>query len=326
MPRQRQAPQLLHRDDREVDRGGDVVRCPWSADAAYGESSAGSTTTSAPHAVASARRPAEKSLAITVRTPRALSGQITARPIGPQPMTIATVRFLTSPRRTACQRDRHRLGQRGELGRQPVGHRRASATPRRASARRSRPGAGPRARSRAPPSPRRSSGSATTGVPSRPLAEPRAVLDDLAAELVADDDLLVGAHEVVVAGLRDHVGELVAVVARVQVRAADAAAQHVEQHLALPGSGAGRSTSSSSASLQATAFMRLLHRQHAAVDRQDDAGHVATTRRWPGRAARRRAPRARRPGPRAPGASSRRGSRPGTARSSRTGRSRARAR
>ena len=53
--------------------------------------------------MASARRPGEKSLAITVRTPWALSMQITARPTGPQPITIATVLFLTSPRRTACQ-------------------------------------------------------------------------------------------------------------------------------------------------------------------------------------------------------------------------------
>ena len=70
---------------------------------AYGEPSAGSITTSAPHCAASARRPPEKSLAITVRTPLAFSMQITERPMGPQPMTIATVRFLTSPRRTACQ-------------------------------------------------------------------------------------------------------------------------------------------------------------------------------------------------------------------------------
>jgi hypothetical protein len=63
----------------------------------------GSTTASAPHSVASARQPAEKSLAITVRTPCALSMQITARPIGPQPMTIATSPLPTSERQTACQ-------------------------------------------------------------------------------------------------------------------------------------------------------------------------------------------------------------------------------
>ncbi len=37
------------------------------------------------------------------RTPRAFSMQITAKPMGPQPITIATSRFLTSERRTACQ-------------------------------------------------------------------------------------------------------------------------------------------------------------------------------------------------------------------------------
>ena len=38
-----------------------------------------------------------------MRTPLAFSSRITASPIGPQPMTIATVRLPTSPRRTACQ-------------------------------------------------------------------------------------------------------------------------------------------------------------------------------------------------------------------------------
>ena len=37
-----------------------------------------------------------------MRTPRALSQQITARPTGPQPSTIATSFFETSPRLTAC--------------------------------------------------------------------------------------------------------------------------------------------------------------------------------------------------------------------------------
>ena len=79
------------------------MRCPCCSPERYGDSTAGSTTTSAPQARASARRPGEKSLAMTVRTPLALSMQITDRPIGPHPITIATVRFLTSPRRTACQ-------------------------------------------------------------------------------------------------------------------------------------------------------------------------------------------------------------------------------
>ena len=70
--------------------------------ASYGESTAGSTTTSAPIAVASARRPGEKSLATTVRTPEALSIAITPSPIGPQPMTIAVWPLPTWPRRTAC--------------------------------------------------------------------------------------------------------------------------------------------------------------------------------------------------------------------------------
>ena len=58
-----------------------------SENTSYGDSAAGSTTTSAPIAVASARRPGEKSLATTVRTPVALSIAITPSPIGPQPIT-----------------------------------------------------------------------------------------------------------------------------------------------------------------------------------------------------------------------------------------------
>ena len=58
---------------------------------------------SAPHTSASARRPGDKSLAITLFTPRALSIRITASPIGPHPMTTAVSRLRTPLRRTACQ-------------------------------------------------------------------------------------------------------------------------------------------------------------------------------------------------------------------------------
>jgi hypothetical protein len=65
------------------------------------------------------------------------------------------------------------------------------------------------------------------------LAGAGSVVEHFAAELVAEDDRLVRAHEVGVTGLGHHVGELVAVVAGVQVRAADAAAQDVDEQLAL---------------------------------------------------------------------------------------------
>ncbi|CAM4205235.1 hypothetical protein NONI108955_14435 [Nocardia ninae] len=71
--------------------------------AVQGESVAGSTTMSAPQAAASSRRRGEKSLATTVRTPAAFSMLITARPIGPQPITKACCRLPIRPRRTACQ-------------------------------------------------------------------------------------------------------------------------------------------------------------------------------------------------------------------------------
>src|SRR4051794_31922563 len=67
-----------------------------------GDSVAGSTTTCAPQRAASALRPGDGSDATIVRTPRAFSQQITASPTGPQPSTIATSFFDTSPRLTAC--------------------------------------------------------------------------------------------------------------------------------------------------------------------------------------------------------------------------------
>ena len=69
-----------------------------------GESCCGSTTTSAPQAVASARRPGEKSLATTVRTPLALSMQDHGRGRPARSRSRSRRRRLpTSPRRTACQ-------------------------------------------------------------------------------------------------------------------------------------------------------------------------------------------------------------------------------
>lgn len=66
------------------------------------------------------------------------------------------------------------------------------------------------------------------------------MVEDFAAELVAEDDRLVRAHEVGVAGVGHHLGDFVAVVAGVQVGA---------------GVGVGWSTTSSFAWVQVTAFM-----------------------------------------------------------------------
>src|SRR5262249_11873958 len=62
---------------------------------------------------------------------------------------------------------------------------------------------------------------------------PRPVVDHLPAELMTEDDALVGAHEALVAGLGHDLGSDVGVPARVEVGAADAAAPHVDQHLPL---------------------------------------------------------------------------------------------
>jgi hypothetical protein len=58
------------------------------------------------------------------------------------------------------------------------------------------------------------------------------VVEDFTAELVAKHDRLVRAHAVGVSGPGHHVGNL-AVVAGVQIRTADAAAEDVDQQLAL---------------------------------------------------------------------------------------------
>ena len=71
-----QALELLHACRRASSSAdGTSSRWPRPAAAVNGESCAGSITTSAPHAVASARRPGEKSLATTVRTPLRLQQQ-----------------------------------------------------------------------------------------------------------------------------------------------------------------------------------------------------------------------------------------------------------
>lgn len=59
-------------------------------------------------------------------------------------------------------------------------------------------------------------------------------------EFVAEHHLLIRAHEPVVSGLGRDVGDVVAVLASVQVRTADAARQHVEQQLALGRYGGGQ--------------------------------------------------------------------------------------
>ena len=57
-----------------------------------------------------------------MRTPRALSQQMTARPTGPQPSTIATSFFDTSPRLTACSATAMGSVRAATSGREPVGH------------------------------------------------------------------------------------------------------------------------------------------------------------------------------------------------------------
>ena len=83
---------------------GRSMRWPGPRPRRTATSSPGSMTTSAPHArrqraASGARNRWRRSCA----RPSPSAGRMTASPTGPQPITIATVRFSTSPRRTACQ-------------------------------------------------------------------------------------------------------------------------------------------------------------------------------------------------------------------------------
>ncbi len=215
-------------------RSGAEVTCLDPA-TAYGDSSVGSTTTCAPQRAARARRPAERSEATIVRTPRALSQQITARPTGPQPSTIATSRREIDGLVDRVQRDRHRLGEHGDVGGQPVGHHErhrlldqhllgvAAGRQRRQP---DRVGVAPAADQR-----ERHDVRALAELAAR-AATP---LAHLAHELVAHDGGRRGPHELVVVELLHHLGQPVAVLAGVQVGAADPAAQHAEHQLPLVG-------------------------------------------------------------------------------------------
>jgi hypothetical protein len=81
------------------------------------------------------------------------------------------------------------------------------------------------------------------------------VLDHLAAKLVTEHHVLIRSHEGVVAQFGHHVGEFVAVVARMQVGSADATPKDVDQQLTLGRRRVGRSTTSSFALVQVTVFI-----------------------------------------------------------------------
>ena len=154
-------------------------------------------------------------------------------------MTTATSPLPTSLRRTACQPTAIGSVSTATSGARPLGTGKASDS---STTTCSAYAPGALADSPVgctPPGPR-SSGTATTGVPSGAVAAaPRSARHDLAAELVAEHHLLVGAHEVVVLQLGHQPGHLVGVRPRVQVGAADAAALDVQEQLAAAGHGVG---------------------------------------------------------------------------------------
>ena len=100
-----------------------VRAMPKSDQRSWGEPSAGSMTSSAPKASASRRRVGEKSAARTGPWPRPLSAAMTASPTGPQPTTRQGCPALQAGQAHGVLAHGERLGQRGQVGVQRVGHR-----------------------------------------------------------------------------------------------------------------------------------------------------------------------------------------------------------
>ena len=94
--------------------------------AAMAGSTVGSTTSSAPSRSASARRPGERSAATTGLTPRCFRSAITARPIGPQPRTIAASSLRMPLLATACTPTANGSVSAASRGSRPFGTFRAS--------------------------------------------------------------------------------------------------------------------------------------------------------------------------------------------------------
>ncbi len=162
-----------------------------------------------------------------MRTPRALSQQMTARPTGPQPSTIATSFVDTSPRLTACSATAMGSVRAATSGASPLGTTKDSDCS--ASTCSAYP---PGASGESPvgctsPSTPQQREDRDLGALAELLARAAAPLAHLADELVAHHRGRRAAHELAVVELDHHLGEVVAVLAGVQVGAADAAAQHV---------------------------------------------------------------------------------------------------
>ena len=100
-----------------------VLATPNAAQRSCGDSTAGSITSSAPNASASRRRAGEKSAASTGPWPRPLSAAITARPTGPQPDDETRLALGEVGQAHGVLAHGERLGQRGQVGVERVGHR-----------------------------------------------------------------------------------------------------------------------------------------------------------------------------------------------------------
>ena len=157
---------------------------------------------------------------------------MTARPIGPQPTTMAGVRLDIPARRTACRATAIGSVRAAISGRQTVRHRQHQRF-----LDQDKVGIAARGGRRQPDGmdgvilshQRKGDHRAACG---HPTAASRPVLGDFPDELVAEDDVLIRAHEAVVAGLHHDGRQLIAGPAGVEVRSADPALEHPQEHLA----------------------------------------------------------------------------------------------
>ena len=209
-----------------------------------GEPAAGSTVRCAPTVDANSRRFAEKSDATIVSTPRAFSAAMIAMPIGPHPIDQRRLTPVDGRLVDRVQADRHRFGERGAPGVEPVGHRQQQrrgqqhpfgVTTERAVAVDDHLHARLRQQHRY----RRDEGARRRRLGVRPC------VDDLGAEFVAHEHVGSEVHRHTRSGgqtlqLRAGREHVVPVLGEVQIRPADAARLDADQDLAWPGNGLGQ--------------------------------------------------------------------------------------
>lgn len=234
LPRQRQPPQLLHPPERHLERVGGAGQVAALVEALIRGVDRGvddDVGAAAPRQVPPRRREVGGDDAAHPARLQHADHRQPDRPAADHDRDRALADLAAADRVPA---DRHRLGQRRQLRPQPVRHREGKRLLDHDLLGVGAGGVGGEAGEvdiAVVAAHERDRANRRPGLD--PLPRLRPVVDDDAAELVAEDDLLVRAHHPRVAELADHVGDLVGVPAGVEVGAADAAAGDVDQQLAL---------------------------------------------------------------------------------------------